>query len=136
MSSRYLFFILSIWLSCLLGNLKAANIPFANDVLSQSPVSFSYLTIDEGLSSNTVRALMQDRKGFVWIGTSRGLNRFDGHRVVRLHKTRSLSITALAEDGDNIWVGTENGLYLYYQRTDSIRKYALRIKERLQSMSM
>ncbi|MBO4673012.1 MAG: helix-turn-helix domain-containing protein [Bacteroidaceae bacterium] len=85
--------------------------------------SFSYLTINEGLSSNTVRALMQDKKGFVWVGTSRGLNRFDGHRMVSLRKTRSISVTSMAEWGDSIWVGADNGLYLYLQRTDSIRKY-------------
>lgn len=91
-------------------------------------VPFSYLTIDDGLSSNTVRALLQDRKGFVWMGTSRGLNRYDGHRMLPLRKTRSLSVTAMAEWGDSIWVGTENGLYLYLQRTDSVRKYVGRLK--------
>ncbi|MBR1668624.1 MAG: helix-turn-helix domain-containing protein [Bacteroidaceae bacterium] len=92
-------------------------------------VAFSYLTIEDGLSSNTVRALMQDRLGFVWIGTSRGLNRYDGHRIVPLHKTRSLSVTSMAEDGDSIWVGTDNGLFLYLQRTDSVRKYIVNSKK-------
>lgn len=86
-------------------------------------VYFSSLSMKEGLSSNTVRALLQDKMGFVWMGTSRGLNRFDGHKIVPLRKTRSLSVTSMAESGDTIWVGTENGLYLYMQRTDSVRKY-------------
>ena len=88
-------------------------------------VAFSYLTIDEGLSSNTVRALLQDRMGFVWMGTSRGLNRYDGHRIVSVNKTRALSVTSIVEMGDSLWVGTENGLYLYLQRTDSLQKFAV-----------
>ena len=96
---------------------------------SDIPVAFTYLTIDEGLSSNTVRALMQDGKGFVWMGTSRGLNGFDGHRVVPVGKTRSLSVTALVEMGDTIWLGTENGLYLYLQRLDSVKRYTRKMKK-------
>ena len=88
-------------------------------------VAFSYLTIDEGLSSNTVRALLQDRMGFVWMGTSRGLNRYDGHRIVPVNKTRALSVTSIVEKGDSLWVGTENGLYLYLQRTDSLQKFVV-----------
>ena len=84
------------------------------------PVSFSSLSIDKGLSSNTVRALLQDRKGFVWIGTSHGLNRYDGRRVTVLPATRSLPVTSLVEYGDTIWVGTSDGLFLYVQRADSI----------------
>ena len=95
-------------------------------------VAWSCLTIDKGLSSNTVRALLQDRKGFVWVGTSRGLNRYDGHRMVPLYKTRSFSVTSMAEWGDSIWVGTDNGLYLYLQRLDSIRRYAVPIAEKSQ----
>ncbi|MBO5863843.1 MAG: hypothetical protein J6Q59_06220, partial [Paludibacteraceae bacterium] len=34
-------------------------------------MAFSHLTIDDGLSSNSVRSLLQDEKGFVWLGTSR-----------------------------------------------------------------
>jgi ligand-binding sensor domain-containing protein/AraC-like DNA-binding protein len=89
----------------------------------QTAVSFSSLSIDNGLSSNTVRALLQDRKGFVWIGTSRGLNRYDGHQVTALPATRAMSVTSMVEWGDTLWVGTENGLFLYQQRTDHIEKY-------------
>lgn len=104
-------------------------IPFCQsqeqDPLNTSVV-FSRLTIEDGLSSNTVRALLQDRMGFVWMGTSRGLNRFDGHSVLAVNKTRSLSVTSMVEDGDTIWVGTENGLFLYLQRTDSIQKFKMK----------
>lgn len=88
--------------------------------LLTASVVFSRLSMDDGLSSNTVRALLQDRRGFIWMGTSRGLNRYDGHRIVPLRSTRSLSVTALAEWGDTLWVGTDNGLFLYSQRTDSV----------------
>ena len=88
-------------------------------------MAFSHLTIDDGLSSNSVRSLLQDKKGFVWLGTSRGLNRFDGHKMVTVGKTRSLTVTAMAEDGDTVWVGTDNGLYLYIQRLDSIKRVDL-----------
>ncbi len=87
----------------------------------ETPMVFSHLSINDGLSSNSVRSLLQDEKGFVWMGTSRGLNRYDGHSVVQVAKSRSLSVTAMAEDGDSIWIGTENGLYLYQQRLDSVK---------------
>lgn len=42
--------------------------------------SFEHYTADEGLSSNSVWAVMQDEKGFIWLATSYGLNRFDGQQ--------------------------------------------------------
>ena len=93
----------------------------------QTPISFSSLSMDKGLSSNTVRALLQDRKGFVWMGTSRGLNRYDGRRVTVLHGTRALSVTSLVEWGDTLWVGTSDGLFLYQQRADSVQRYELNV---------
>lgn len=103
------------------------------EVLSPFDMSvvFSYLTIDDGLSSNTVRALLQDRHGFIWLGTSRGLNRYDGHRIVQLHQTRALSVTAMAECGDTLWVGTDNGLFLYDQQTDSLWKFGTRGEKKI-----
>lgn len=120
---RSLFLVFSILLGW--SNVGAQASGRGAEVLSPFDISvvFSDLTIDDGLSSNTVRALLQDRKGFVWLGTSRGLNRYDGHRIVQLYQTRALSVTAMAECGDTIWVGTDNGLFLYDQRTDSIRRF-------------
>ncbi|MFQ6114597.1 MAG: two-component regulator propeller domain-containing protein [bacterium] len=39
------------------------------------------MTIDQGLSQNTVKCILQDRKGFMWFGTRDGLNRFDGYDI-------------------------------------------------------
>ncbi|MEM6784682.1 MAG: two-component regulator propeller domain-containing protein [Bacteroidota bacterium] len=87
---------------------------------AQSPGStplFRHLTIDDGLSQNVVAALLQDRRGFVWVGTKDGLNRFDGYAfVVHRHDPfdpttlSSSHVTALLEgDGDHLWVGTRDG---------------------------
>ncbi|KAA3622828.1 MAG: hypothetical protein DWQ02_25505, partial [Bacteroidetes bacterium] len=82
---------------------------------------FDQLTINEGLSHNTVFCLLQDRHGYIWMGTQNGLNKYDGYdfKVFRSDNTRSNDhgfegkvITALFEDSHgNLWVGTrKNGI--------------------------
>ncbi len=79
--------------------------------------TFDYLTIDEGLSNNTIYAILEDRDGFVWLGSRDGLNRFDGYECT-LYKSnaqdpQSLSdnrIQCLYEDKKgNIWIGLRRG---------------------------
>ncbi len=48
---------------------------------AQAPdLLFERISIDQGLSQNSVYAMLQDRLGFLWIGTDDGLNRYDGYR--------------------------------------------------------
>ncbi|WP_291725513.1 two-component regulator propeller domain-containing protein [Bernardetia sp.] len=81
-------------------------------------VRFTPITTAEGLSQNTITALIQDRQGFLWIGTQDGLNRYDGYSFVDYKHLPNDStslvdnfITALCEDKQgNIWIGTEKGI--------------------------
>ena len=83
---------------------------------SQNPI-FKSLTVENGLSSSDVNCLIQDKLGFIWIGTDNGLNRFDGtnFKVYRHHQNKSNSISdnsiwSLYEDKEgNIWIGTKGG---------------------------
>lgn len=76
-----------------------------------------------GLSHNTVNVILQDRQGFMWIGTKDGLNKYDGvsFRVFRKENSAlgNNLITALHEDlNGNIWVGTDAGVYIYNPKTE------------------
>jgi signal transduction histidine kinase/ligand-binding sensor domain-containing protein/CheY-like chemotaxis protein len=97
---------------------------------------FKRLSIEQGLSQSGVFCVLEDRKGYLWIGTSDGLNRFDGYEVtVFKHEPgnpNSLpgnNITAIAEDkSGNLWIGTHNsGLVKYNQ---ALRKFTSYIKDR------
>lgn len=78
-------------------------------------------SIEHGLSHNYVNCFVQDHKGFVWIGTNDGLNRFDGYsfktyfRIPGRKNTLSENYIAdLCEDADsNLWVATISGLNRY-----------------------
>ena len=71
--------------------------------------------VEQGLPQNKVTAVVQTRDGYVWIGTSSGLARFDGvHFTVFDEKNtpqmRSSRVTALFESDDgSLWIGHENG---------------------------
>lgn len=90
-------------------------------------MNFKHYTITEGLSQNTVICIMQDRKGFIWIGTEDGLNRFDGYEFINYKQEnghpksiRDNRITALLEDIDGkIWIGTSSGLNIFDRNTET-----------------
>jgi len=77
------------------------------------------LSTENGLSDNRVTCFYKDRKGFMWIGTRNGLNRYDGHsfKVFRPSAVNSISneiINDIAEDSKGrIWVATMEGLNIY-----------------------
>ena len=74
---------------------------------------FRHYTIDDGLSNNGVRAICQDRYGFMWFGLDNGLCRYDGVRIVTYrHNIRSYDqfVPSLYADDDGLWIGTGHGL--------------------------
>lgn len=81
-------------------------------------IRFSNISIDNGLSHNTVLSICQDNEGYIWIATLDGLNRYDGHGfTIFLHDEddhESLSdnnVRVLFTDRDGtLWAGTGNGL--------------------------
>ncbi|HPI37846.1 MAG TPA: two-component regulator propeller domain-containing protein, partial [Ignavibacteriaceae bacterium] len=76
-----------------------------------------YLTIDQGLSQNYIFSICQDSKGFIWVGTKDGLNRFDGKRFICYRHdpfdSSSLSgnsVSTIYKDSKHrLWVGTNGG---------------------------
>lgn len=79
---------------------------------------FHTYTSADGLSQLVVQALLQDRQGYVWIGTQAGLNRFNGFSFEVLGIREGLVsdfIMDLAEGPDGtLWIGTRSGLSRRY----------------------
>ena len=81
------------------------------------PPRFARYGIATGLSQSSVTAIVQDQRGFLWVGTRYGLNRFDGYEF-RVYLPDSedpdtladAAVTALAAQADgSIWIGFEGG---------------------------
>jgi ligand-binding sensor domain-containing protein/signal transduction histidine kinase/DNA-binding response OmpR family regulator len=87
-------------------------------------LGFNTFTSKDGLSSNSVTAIIKDHFGFLWIATEDGLNRFDGtsfkvYRHVSENPTSlpTNHVTSLFEDSDGtLWVGTNGGSVSIYDR--------------------
>ena len=83
----------------------------------QARIEFRHLTQEDGLRSNRITALIQDRKGFLWVGADDGLYRYNGysfqqfsHRAEDPHSIAEGEITYLLEDGAGVlWIGTSTG---------------------------
>ena len=84
---------------------------------AQAERSFARLGSRDGLASDTVYAITQDRAGFIWLATGDGLNRYDGSRFVLFEHDpqgndviadSSISTMILDRQG-RIWVGTWGG---------------------------
>ena len=89
-----------------------------------SGYSFNHYMTRDGLPSNTVYCTMQDRNGFVWIGTDDGVCVYDGYRFISLGGQNPESMmrgmsTAICADADGlVWFSTVGGCGYYNPATD------------------
>lgn len=90
---------------------------FTTSIIAQSTYPFVHYNDENGLSNNYISAIYQDSKGFIWIGTQYGLNKFDGHNFT-IYTSKSKDTTSLkanwvlsiAEAKDStLWIGTYKG---------------------------
>ena len=94
-------------------------------------INFRNITIEDGLSQATVETILQDSKGYIWLGTNDGLNRYNGYEFkVYRHEKNNLNsivnnyIVDLKEDLEgNIWVGTANGVSKISYDNETITNY-------------
>jgi ligand-binding sensor domain-containing protein len=96
-------------------------------------LQFKHLTTDDGLSSSMATSILQDYKGFIWIGTYDGLNLYDGFNFV-VYKNNTADSSSLADNlvrtmiedkAHNLFIGTQNGLCLYDRKNDRFLNYML-----------
>lgn len=80
---------------------------------------FRHYTMNDGLSSNSIRSILQDRRGYIWLGTECGLNCFDGIQVKDYtlggsdHPGNN-TINAMLEDEEGtIWLATDIGVFSF-----------------------
>jgi len=84
-------------------------------------------TIHDGLSQSNNNSILKDIKGFLWIGSGNGVDRFDGSRFRNYyhdaHDRRSIAgngIMSLKEDSlHNVWIGTATGISRYDMKADT-----------------
>ena len=82
---------------------------FAPPVCAQR-LSVRHYDVSDGLSHGHVKAIRQDRKGYIWFGTQEGLSRFDGYRFTNYGERDGVGhviVNDIAEDQQGrLWVGT------------------------------
>ena len=96
-------------------------------VFGQNQIRFKNLTIDDGLSQNTVFCIFQDSRDFIWIGTEDGLNRYDGYEFRtfknELNNPQSLQnnqVNVIFEDSShNLLIGTADGFSIFDRRSET-----------------
>ncbi|MEP6732529.1 MAG: two-component regulator propeller domain-containing protein [bacterium] len=124
-------------------SLFAQSAPTASQQPSRRP-QFRQLTPDDGLASTWIKCMVRDSHGFMWIGTEKGLNRYDGagfaiyrHRANDTTSLGDADIGSLLVDHENtLWVGTAAGLSRFDESRDAFVNYVILPGQRLEVWSI
>lgn len=100
--------------------------------LQAQSIKFEHYNDNNGLSHNSVRHIVQDDNGFLWLGTFSGLNRFDGYEFKTYTSSSTLQNTIpddditdleLDKESNHLWIGTRKGLVLYEMDTHTFHTF-------------
>lgn len=94
-------------------------------------IKFNNITIEDGLSQSTVDAMYQDSRGYIWIGTNDGLNRYNGYEFKHYKNDKydknsliNNYIIDITEDKNgDMWVSTFGGISRINPDTETIKNY-------------
>lgn len=94
-------------------------------------VQFEHISIESGLSQSSVLSIYQDKKGFLWFATYKGLNRYDGLRF-KIYENDAKDPTSISKNNVEpicedhlgyLWIGTEDGLNQFDRNTETFTTY-------------
>lgn len=97
----------------------------------QTDLKFRHLGVDEGMSSNAVNSIVQDKHGFIWMGTNEGLDRYDGTKISEYIPEKNLSkfsvdndvsIYLLDTDG-YLWLSVQHDIYVFDPFLGKFRRF-------------
>jgi diguanylate cyclase (GGDEF)-like protein len=94
------------------------------------PIRFERLSLEQGLSQSAVMDVLQDRRGYIWLATEDGLNRYDGvnfkvyrHDAADVNSLPDSFVWDVEEDSaGSLWIATRNGLATWDPATDTITR--------------
>lgn len=111
-------------------------IMFLNVIILMSEnrnLMFYSLTMRDGLSNNEVNTVFKDSKGFIWVGTKSGLNKYDGYKFT-VYKNENENISSISGDNvftitedlsGNLWIGTNAGINKFKRETEQFERFDL-----------
>lgn len=93
---------------------------------------FTHITTNEGLSHDHVNAVLKDHKGFIWLATEEGLNKYDGYKFTTYKYnagqkgsiSNNFVLDIFEDETGALWVGTASGLDRFNCEKDSFVHYA------------
>jgi signal transduction histidine kinase/ligand-binding sensor domain-containing protein len=100
---------------------------------SRQEMRFEHITVQDGLPENSVRQILQDYQGFLWLATQNGLVKYDGYKLTVFnydpldsHSLGGRFIFSIYEDkAKDIWIGTEFGLSKYDRKKNWFENFSL-----------
>jgi ligand-binding sensor domain-containing protein/signal transduction histidine kinase len=105
---------------------------FSNLQSQEERIDFEHFMLESGLSSSTIHCIFQDNQGFLWLGTSNGLNKYDGYnfKTYRYQPENPNSLsenvvrTIIQDRAGNLWIGTfGGGVNRFDPRTETFKHY-------------
>ncbi len=99
-------------------------------------LQFEHLTTKDGLSSNSVTSIAEDKQGFMWVGTINGLNRYDGYRFKQYYHNNANSNSLINNTVQNIfcdtkgrlWISTEDGVSCFIPAQNRFINFSTKFK--------
>ena len=100
-------------------------------LLTAASYGVKSLSVDDGLSQSMAYCILQDSRGFIWIGTQDGLNRYDGKTVKTYRHDPDLPgspdsdryFSIWQDSASRLWFGTQDGISIYNPELDRFSRF-------------